>query len=343
MRRVDVLLITVLSIGLSLSGCDSTGKSDRPSLSLASSVYVGWMPWFLAAEDGTLSRRAEEHGLDIRFVRGGYLETIHRFADGDIDAVTLTNIDALAFLVSRNVASDAILISSYSHGNDAILLRPQAAGDVTRGPVGLAKFSVSHYLLERYLEGRDIPFDRVQLQDLSDSDIVAVFEDPDSKLFGVVTWNPFVQKIERRLKVRRTFDSRMIEGEIADMLVVRRSVLKRHPGFARALLATWFDMMEKVRGPRRPEILEALGRLAGADERDYEQQLATTLLMKTPEVALGYLRDPFLKDVMAHVQAFVDRYPFVKQPPPKPWTSYPGGAPALLHFNDRPLKDYVGR
>ena len=101
--------------------------------------------------------------------------------------------------------------------------------------------------------------------------------------------------------------------------------------------------MEKMRGDRRMETLAALGRLSETDREGYEKQLVTTLLMKTPEIALGYLRDPHLKTTMRYVQDFVDRHQILTDIPPQPWVSYPGEEAALLHFNDRPLSKYTER
>ena len=341
--RYGAVLLLIVCFGVLLSGCDVTQEPPKTPFTLASSVYVGWMPWFLAAEDGTLAKRAEEYGLKIRFVTGDYVETIYQFAKGQADAVLLTNMDAAVFLTSKSVATDIVLIGSYSHGNDAILLRPQAAGDITRGPIGLVEHSVSHYLLDRYLQREGIPYAKVDVRNVSDSKMAVAFEAPTSDLMGVVTWNPMLQKIESRLKVVRLFDSRMIDGEVADILAVRRSTLERYPAFAQALLATWFDIMERMRGDRRMETLAALGRLSETDRAGYEKQLVTTLLMKTPEIALGYLRDPHLKTTMRYVQDFVDRHQVLSDIPTQPWVSYPGEEAALLRFNDRPLTKYIER
>ncbi|MDP6778683.1 MAG: hypothetical protein QGI83_18155, partial [Candidatus Latescibacteria bacterium] len=134
----------------------------------------------------------------------------------------------------------------------------------------------------------------------------------------------------------------LIEGEIADMLVIRRSVAKGHPDFAQVLLATWFDVTARMRGQGRYDVLGELGRLSGTDGRDYEQQLATTTLIKTLEVGLGYLLDPNIKTVMVEVRAFVDRNLFVRTTPiPEPWVSYGADPRALLHFDERPLQSFM--
>jgi NitT/TauT family transport system substrate-binding protein len=315
---------------------------DRP-LVLASSTYVGWIPWFLAAEDGTLTKHANARNLNISFVSGDYLETIHQFVEGKVDAVTATNIDAMAFLIGNAVAADVILISSFSHGNDAILLRLDAIDDITVGPIGLVEYSVSHYLLDRYLQRNRIPYDQVTRKNLKETELVQAFGDPNSELIGVVTWNPLVCKIESWLNVSHIFDSRSIDGEIADMLVVRRETLKAHPEFGQALLATWFEMAIQLRGPKRFETVAKLARLSNCSPQSYESQLATTLLIKTPQVAQGYLLDPLTKSTLITVQHFVERHAFVAKPPPMPWFSFPGEKPALLHVNDRPLTTFMKR
>ena len=336
-----ILVSILISIGPGGPASHAAEVSHTSELTLASCMYVGWMPWHLAAEDGTLQRYAGEQGHTIRFVSGDYLETISQFASGEIDAVTITNIDALAFLSAKGIPADAILISSYSQGNDAILLRSEAGGDITRGPLGLAQFSVSHYLLDRYLDRQRIESDQVELRNIGDTEIAAAFADPSSDLMGIATWQPMVRRVERRLNVDRVFDSRMIEGEIADMLIVRRTVAREHPDFAQALLAAWFDVMARMRGPGRYDVLADLGRLSGTDGAEYEQQLTTTMLIKTPEVGLGYLLDPNIKTVMVEVRAFVDRNLFATTPQPAPWVSYGADPPGLLHFDERPLQSFM--
>jgi len=340
-QKLNVLLLILIALGVATASPAETDSADPPTLKLAASMYVGWMPWYLAAEDGTLEKEAEKAGLVIQFVADDYLETIQRFIEGKVHAVAITNIDALGFVAGAGIASDVILISSYSHGNDAILLRPEAEGDVTKGPIGLVEYSVSHYLLDRYLERENLPHDAVQRRDISEIEMVGHFQRENSDLLGVVTWNPMVSRLENRFNVHNLFDSRFIEGEIADMLLVRRDALAEYPAFSDALLGAWFNVMSRMRGPQKHETVKALSELSGTSPEDYERQLTTTLLIKTPEVGLGYLWDKSLRGVMVNVEAFVSQHMFVPNPPQKPWVSYAGEQPALLHFNDRPLQAFL--
>ncbi len=308
------------------------------TLRIAASIYVGWMPWFLASENGMLQRNGEKEGINIKFIRGDYIETINQFAAGGAHAVVLTNMDALALLAGGGVASDVILIGSYSHGNDAILLHPGKSDTIEGKTLGLVEYSVSHYLLDRFLEIKQIPFSKVKWLNISDSEIAGAFAAPGTTLDGVITWNPVVLQIEKTMKAKRIFDSHTLEREIADMLVIRRGVLKNHPRFAHALLKTWFDIMALMKGSERNNTMDMLGKLSGADRENYKEQLRTTLLIDTPAKALQAIKDKGMEKTMEHVHAFVERHKLMISPPPKPWVSYPGNEnKALLHFNDQPL------
>lgn len=315
--------------------------ASLPKFKFAASIYVGWMPWFLAAEDGTLATTAESYGINIDFVRGDYIETINQFAAGGIDGVVLTNVDAQALLVSSGIKTDVILIGSFSNGNDAILL-PQSIQDTNLSGkrLGLVEYSVSHYLLDRYLETQNIPLDSVHKLNVSDSEIAAAFATVGSNLDGVVTWNPIVLQIENQLKGKRLADSSIIEREIADMLVVRRSVMESNPKFAQALLATWFKMTEKMNGANKVDVYKALGQLSGGTAKQYEEQLKTTYLVDSPHKALAQMQDDKMKATMANVKRFVDRYHLVDGQANSEWVGFNSNSQALIRFNEQPLLSY---
>ena len=329
-------LIILLSV--TLLGCDRA--TTRPQLSLAGSLYVGWMPWYLAAEDGTLAKYAQKNQLDIEFIRGDYIETINQFAAGGVDAVVLTNVDALALLANAGVATDVILIGSYSAGNDAVFMRPTATPELAGKTLGLVEYSVSHYLLERCMQQQQQPLDAVRRLNIADSEIAAAFAAPGTELDGVVTWNPISRQIEQRFGGKKVCDSRQIEHEIADMLVVKRDTLNQHPGFAQALLHTWFDITGRLAGPQAKATRQRLGELSGTDGAAYQAQLADTELLAQPEAALRALQDPQMQQTMKRVQRFVQRHQLVPNAGPATSVSYQRPK-AAIHMNAQPLQHYV--
>ncbi len=334
-----ILLITATFF---LQGCDL--KERKTTFRFATSIYVGWMPWFLANENGILQRNAESEGINIEFIRGDYVETINQFAAGGVDAVTLTNIDAFALLIGSGVQTDVVLISSYSNGNDAIVLR-NTFRDIPLNKIkklALVEFSVSHYLLDRFLEIHRLPYSQIEVVNVSDSEIVGAFASPDPTLNGVATWNPIVLEIEKTMQGKRIFDSSSIPFEIADMLVIRREVLKKYPRFATALLKTWFDVMKLMHGDNREKVLQKLGILSGEKSGQlYKEQLKTTYLVDNLEKALTEIKNTKMRTTMRLIESFVMRHRLLPTPPPRPWISYSGDtSKAYIHFNDKILATF---
>lgn len=348
--NIRVLALSVLVIAVLCTGCGTktppqsgapSGTEKRPKLRLAASIYVGWMPWFLAEEDGTLARKANESGVEVEFVRGDYIETINQFAAGGVDAVVLTNIDALSLLVKSNVQTDIVLIGSYSHGNDAILMRPSEEGSIEGKTLGLVEFSVSHYLLDRYLEEKKIPRDKVKWVNIADSEIAGSFAAPGSNLAGVVTWNPIALQIEEKLGGKRIYDSGSIEQEIADMLVVRRAVAEKHPEFVTALLQTWFEVVGRLKSDKRNSTLEKLGGLSGTDSQGYQKQLETTVLLDTIEAAVEAIQDNRMETTMNQVLDFAERHGLLSDKELKDCVSFGSAQRAVIHFDSQHLQKFT--
>jgi NitT/TauT family transport system substrate-binding protein len=330
-----------------LVACEQrAGVANVPrKFKLAASVYVGWVPWMHAAEKGLLKAAGAAHGVDVSLVRGSYVESIDQFMAGHVDAVLMTNVDALAVLPGSGVSADAILIGSYSQGNDAVLERASKPGaaaataqSLAGAEIGLVENSVSHYLLHRYLQTLKLADSAVKVINVSDADIARVFNAPGSPLRAVVTWNPIVGDLVQRSGAKPLFDSAQTPKEVADMLVVRREVLDEYPAFGRALLKTWFDAMKQLQAPdTRVDTLAALARLSESSVEAYQAQLATTLLVNQPAAALAEMRDPKLMATMQRVEAFVRGRNIIKAPPTGAWASAEGAERKALHFNPGPL------
>lgn len=340
-KKLIFLLMCFLFFTLLLS-CNSSPKSNKTDFKIAGSIYVGWMPWFLAAEDGTLKDNATKNGINVEFIRGDYIETISQFAAGGVDAVLLTNVDAYSLLHDSGIKSDVILIGSYSNGNDALVSKEKKdLFSFTKTKIGLVENSVSHYLLDRILEKRNLPYRSVNVINISDSEIGAAFASDSNKLNGVVTWNPIVLQLENSFNGYRIADSKEISYEIADMLVVNRKTLEDHPEFATTLFDTWFSIMKRLNNSRRDQTLTKLSALSGGTKEDYIAQLKTTALMVTPKEALKSLKSKSIENTMTHVRKFAIRHKLVKIEENQKIVSFEDEQKKEIHFTTSPLKKYI--
>jgi len=347
--RVFIILVIVFS----LTACDYFSKLigshddtvtseniNAVPFTLAVAPNVAWMPWYLANEEGIFERYKSKYGIDIQFIEDDYLGTINKFITGEADAIMITNIDAIAQLVRRDIKADVILIANVSDGNDAILLHNGADPNIQGKKIGVLKDSFRQYLLDRYLIKNQLDFDSITIVNKAEVDMIAAFN--SDGLYGVVTGNPNLSKLLEGPGAKVLFDSREISGEIFDMLIVNRTKLQENPEFAQTLLRAWFAIMDRFQGNRRTGTLDAMARLLGMTRADYEQQIA---MVKFEETALGGLSairaGRTMKKIMRHVRYFVERNNLASEEMFNEWVSYPGRVPAILHFNAGPLQEFI--
>lgn len=358
------VLLLVLFMGL-LSGCNWLGGSSSeedtdfeedtedtsvntdtvPDVELsqfrfAASKYVQWMPWYLAASENIYQSNSDT-SVEVVFEEGSYEGTINRFMSNEVQAVAINNIDAIANFVGRGIDVDVILISSYSKGSDAVLAPPTAnSSQISGETAALKRDSVSHYLFERYLLKNQIGFNEVNILDTADNAIKEVFL--SGEVQAIATSSPVVNDLLDSGQANLLFSSASIPREIMHLLVVRRDTLDTYPNFGRALLATWFTVVERLQGNRRASTLDSMAGLMDMDRERFDKELSGILLTDTRNKALSSIRDRRrMKKTMRHIRFFMERHNLAGNSDESNWVSYPGRSRALMHFTAKALQDYI--
>jgi NitT/TauT family transport system substrate-binding protein len=294
-----------------------SASAAPPTFTIGWSVYAGWNPYFYMARSGILKRWADKYGIVIKVQRFDYAASLDAFVSKNIDACTMTNMEALDMPAAAGVDSTTVIIGDYSNGNDAVLSRNNLTlAQLPGRPILLVQKTVSEYLLERAMEMNGLGGDlaRLKLYNTSDSDIVGAFLG-DKKNQVAVTWKPLVSEIlAQDSGVKELFDSSRIPGEILDLLVVRSEVLKRPDGsgvrFAKAVTGAWYETMAQMTGSG-PAAASALSGSASASDdtvASYKEQLRTTYLFSSPQAAAHFATDAGLKQKMELVRQFCFRH-----------------------------------
>jgi NitT/TauT family transport system substrate-binding protein len=300
-------------MALLAAGLAQQARASAPSFTIGWSVYAGWNPYYYMYRSGILKRWADKYGVSIKVQRFDYAASLDAFVSRNIDACTMTNMEALDMPAAAGVDSTAVIIGDYSNGNDAVLARNNITlAQLPGRPILLVQKTVSEYLLERamVLNGLGGDLNRLKLVNTSDSDIVGAFVG-NRRNQVAVTWKPLVSSIQAQDSgVRDLFDSSKIPGEILDLLVVRTDVLNRPDGsgkrFAKAVAGAWYETMAQLTGSG-PMAMRALsGSAAASDDTvaSYKDQLRTTYLFSSPQAAAQFATDALLKQKMDLVRQF---------------------------------------
>ena len=118
-------------------------------LKVAFSDWPGWTAWEIAAQKGWFKKA----GVDVELLWFEYGPSMEAFTAGQVDAVMVTNGDALVTGAGggKNVM---ITITDYSNGNDMIVARPgiKSVKDLKGKKIGIEVGFVSHLMLLNALE-----------------------------------------------------------------------------------------------------------------------------------------------------------------------------------------------
>jgi NitT/TauT family transport system substrate-binding protein len=301
------LLSTLALAALLIDGASVAQAQAKKDFKVAWSIYVGWMPWGWASDNGIVKKWADKYGITIEVTQfNDYVESINQYTAGAYDAVTLTNMDGLSIPAAGGVDTTAVIIGDFSAGNDAVILKDKAAlADIKGMSVNLVEFSVSHYLLARALESAGMTERDVNVVNTSDPDMVGAFQTPD--VTAMVTWNPMVSEILNLPNATKVFDSAQIPGEIIDMMVANTGVVAANPDFGKALAGIWYDTMAVMTAntDEGAAARAAMGAASGTDQQGFEAQLAATKLFPTPAEAVTFTTSSDLKTTMEKVRTFL--------------------------------------
>jgi NitT/TauT family transport system substrate-binding protein len=308
-KTIWKIMLRILLLCLFLTG---SAFGQKPTFTLGWSVYAGWTPYHYLLKSGILRKWADKYNVTIQVKRFDYAPSLDAFVAKNIDACTMTNMEALDMPAASGVPTTVTIIGDYSNGNDALLVRN---GLQLNGLAGkkmlLVEKTVSEYLFDRAmtLNGLRDQIKRVRMINTSDSDIATAFLS-DTSASAAVTWKPMLSQMAKQKGITSLFNSSQIPGEILDLTVIRTEVLERSDGsgqrFAKAVAGAWFELMTLMsgKGPATDKVLSAIAEGSSDTLDSYKEQLSTTKMFFTPLSAVQYSDSADLKKKMALVRQF---------------------------------------
>jgi NitT/TauT family transport system substrate-binding protein len=281
-------------------------QAQRDSYRICWSIYVGWMPWDYAAQQGIVQKWADKYDIKIDVVQiNDYVESINQYTAGEFDGCSMTNMDALTIPAAGGVDSTALIVGDFSNGNDGIVLKGSENLKAIKGRrVNLVELSVSHYLLARALDSVGLSERDITVVNTSDADVVSAFTSAD--VTAAVTWNPLLSEIASMPNSHKVFDSSQIPGEIIDLMVVNTETLRENPDFGKALTGAWYEIMGVMSGDdaEATHALTAMAEASGTDLAGYKSQLDSTRMFYEPAAAVDFVNSDQVKKTMQQVAEF---------------------------------------
>ena len=198
----------------------------------------------------------------------------------------------------------AVLVNDFSKGGDGILVQYGIDGSNFKGvEILLEEFSVSHYLLLRYLETIGLTERDVTIKNTPGDDAGRAFI--AGRAEAVVTWNPHLFLAEEAGRGYVLFNSKKIPGEIIDLVVFNNKRLKQNPRVAQAFVSAWYDVMDMIKNPEtRQEAISIMSELAGTKPAEFNKMLGGTDLFLDPQRAIDLLNSKEIQNTERKVVKF---------------------------------------
>jgi NitT/TauT family transport system substrate-binding protein len=294
----------------------SEETTDLPVFSLAVSEYPSWSTFVVAKKAGLINGTEQgepgplekKWGVRIKLEVKDYDPCLTMYGGGTVDAVAMTNVDALNPAMGR--PSTAILPTSTSEGGDKVIgvgftkqrgdEEPKAAAvkKFLQGQkiYGLAK-SVSEYVVYRGLEKQGIDPKSVPFQNLEPAAAATALQTGSKDVKIVCVWNPYaLQTLRQQKDADVLFDSGIIPEEVIDMVVVANDSLKKPGGdkFAALVCDTFYEVCKRIDNPKTADVtLKALGdEFSNLSVEDMRIVVKDTRFYSTPEAGAKLFTSP---------------------------------------------------
>jgi NitT/TauT family transport system substrate-binding protein len=283
----------------------SAARPTAPGpLSIAYSDWPGWVAWDIAVERGFF----RDVGLDVRLEWLEYVPSMEAFSEGKVDAVCMTNGDALVS-ASGGAQSVGILLNDYSNGNDMIVAKAgiQHVADLKGKKIGVEVGFVDHLLLMEALKAAH----------LSESDVDIVNEKTQKTpellksggVAAIVAWQPNSgEALDRVPGSKAIFTSKDVPGLIYDLLFVSPKSLKERRADWKKVVGVWFRVARYIQDPKtRADAVKIMSARVKLSPEKYGRLTDGTFILGAEGNKTHFAKGPTFESVYGSTAA-VDKF-----------------------------------
>jgi len=260
------------------------GSASAPAkpgqLRIAYSDWPGWVAWEIAIQKGWF----KEAGVDVDFKWFEYAPSMEAFSANKVDAVAVTNGDALV-TGSSGGKSTCIVANDYSDGNDMIVAKPgiKKMEQLKGKKIGVEVGFVDHLLLMNALKAAKMTDKDVQIVN------VPTDQTPQSLKSGTVdaiaAWQPNSGNALKELPGSTPiFTSANVPGLIYDLLCVNPRSLAEHKDDWGKVVKVWFRVADYINDPKNlDDAAKIMSARVGLTPEQYKPLMKGTHILNLQE------------------------------------------------------------
>ena len=256
------------------------GAANAEPLKIAYSDWPGWIAWEIGIQKGWF----KEEGVDVEFEWFDYVPSMDAYVAGKVDAVCMTNGDALV-TGATGKPSVGIIINDFSNGNDMIVGAPgiESMKDLKGKKVGLEEGFVSHLLLLTGVEKSGMKAEDIEVINTPTNETPQVLA--SKAVDAVGAWQPSSGQALKALPGSKPiFTSADAPGIIYDLLYVSAESLEKNKEDWGKIAKVWYRIADYIRDEENiDDTLKILSSRVKVSPEEYEPFLKGTYILTLDE------------------------------------------------------------
>lgn len=268
-----------LALPVAAAAC-TIGAAHAAPLKVGYSDWPGWVAWQVAIDKGWF----KEAGVDVDFEWFDYSASMDAFAAGKIDAVTMTNGDALVTGAGGGKSVMAML-TDYSNGNDMIIGKPgvKSIKDLKGKKVAVEQGLVEHLLLLDGLKKNGLKESDVTLVNAKTNEMPQMLASGDVAAVGA--WQPISGQAMKLVPgARPIYTSANEPGLIYDVLAVNPVSFSTRKAEWAKVVKVWDKVVAYIEDPKtQPDAVKIMAARVGVEPAAYLPLLKGTKLLNVAE------------------------------------------------------------
>lgn len=277
-KNLSKSLIAVLMVGV-------FSNAVAEPLKIGYSDWPGWVAWEVGIEKGWF----KEEGVDVKFEWFDYVASMDAFAAGKLDAVAMTNGDALV-TGSTGAKSVMAIINDYSNGNDMVVAKAgiSSVKQLKGKKIGVEVGFVGHLLLLNALEKAGLKESDVELVNVPTNETPQVLASGD--VDAIVAWQPSSGMALSLVPGSKAIYSSADEpGLIYDVLSVSPQSYANDKAKWAKVAKVWYRIVDYIKNPKTfDDAISIMASRVGLKASEYKGFVKGTKILTLEEAKAFY-------------------------------------------------------
>jgi NitT/TauT family transport system substrate-binding protein len=270
-----------LTLGFALAALLLSRAAAAP-LKVAYSDWPGWTAFAIASEKGWF----KQAGVEVELLWFEYGPSMEAFTAGKVDAVMVTNGDAL--VTGANGAKNVmILVTDYSNGNDMVVAQPgiKSLKDLKGKKIAVEVGFVDHLLLLNGLKKAGMTEADVELVPTPTNQTPQVLA--SGQVAAIAAWQPNSgQALKALAGSTSVYSSADEPGLIYDTVAVSPQSLAQNRADWVKFVSVWDKIVAYLNDPlTREDGIKIMAARAGVDAKEYADFMSGTRLLSLSDSA----------------------------------------------------------